>query len=464
MLKKILKIKHVGLFNDAKFTSDNFNKATLIYAENGRGKSTLASIFRSCAANDAASISLRQTLGNNSAQEIQLLFENGTSPTQTTFNGSIWSNHFSDILVFDTEFVDKNVYSGSVVGTNHRQELLEFALGEDAVQLKQKVDSEAQKASESTKEISAIEKSLASHRNGMLLEAFASLESDLDVDQKIESLSIRLAAAKNNAVLQKKSCPEQLIEPSLDLDAFFVILFTTLGDIEKNAEETVHTHISKNPNENFEAWLSEGQSFENADDCPYCGQSILEIDLLTAYKTHFNQEYVDLKTKIAHLSQDVEKWLSDTVINELFYKVESNQAITDAWSEHIQSQRFEFDKDTLLNILGQIRNLLQGLTQSKQQNPLELIGSDNDRNQAKELWNKILRAVEICNKSISIATEKIILFKGKLANENIQNLQKELSDLNLLKTRQGQTVCDLIQQWNALKAVKQIHEQEKANA
>jgi wobble nucleotide-excising tRNase len=211
MLRKILAIKNIGLFNDAKFTSDSFDKATLIYAENGRGKSTLASILRSCAANDAASISLRQTLGNESAQEIRLLFENGTSRIQTTFNSNTWSNHFSDILVFDTEFVDKNVYSGSVVGTNHRQELLEFALGEDAVQLKQKVDSEAQKISEHTREISTIERSLAPHRNGMPLEEFASLESDSDVDQKIESLNIRLAAANNNASLQRKSCPEKLV-------------------------------------------------------------------------------------------------------------------------------------------------------------------------------------------------------------------------------------------------------------
>ena len=49
MLKKIINIKNTGLFKDASCTSPAFDQATLIYAENGRGKSTLASILRSCA-------------------------------------------------------------------------------------------------------------------------------------------------------------------------------------------------------------------------------------------------------------------------------------------------------------------------------------------------------------------------------------------------------------------------------
>jgi wobble nucleotide-excising tRNase len=173
---------------------------------------------------------------------------------------------------------------------------------------------------------------------------------------------------------------------------------------------------------------------------------------------------VDLKTKIARLSQDIEKQLSDTVISELFSKVERNQVVADGWNEHIPSQKFEFNKNALLHIFKQIRDLLQGLTQSKQQNPLEIIGSANDKNQAKELWEQVLVAVKTCNQSIGLSTEKIISFKSKLNNENIQSLQQEIDKLKLLKTRQRQIVSDLIQQWNDLKAAKQMHEQEKATA
>lgn len=171
---------------------------------------------------------------------------------------------------------------------------MEFALGEDAVQLKKQVDSEAQKASEKSREVAAIERRLANYRDGMSLEEFANLQPDPDVDQKITSLQIRLDAAKNNAVLQRKACPELIPEPSLDLEAFFGILSTTLED----AEETVRSHISKYSNGGLENWLSQGQAFNHENGCPYCGQALKSDNLIKAYKTHFNQAYKDLKSVV----------------------------------------------------------------------------------------------------------------------------------------------------------------------
>ncbi len=113
MLKKILCIKNLGLFSNAERTSPDFDKATLIYAENGRGKSTLASILRSCAKDDTESIRNRQTLDSGNLPEIKLLFKNGTSHKQAKFDGEKWSCSYPDIIVFDTEFVDNNVYPGT---------------------------------------------------------------------------------------------------------------------------------------------------------------------------------------------------------------------------------------------------------------------------------------------------------------------------------------------------------------
>lgn len=47
MLERIEEIKGVGLFHDANGKPHKFQKATVLYADNGRGKSTLASILRS---------------------------------------------------------------------------------------------------------------------------------------------------------------------------------------------------------------------------------------------------------------------------------------------------------------------------------------------------------------------------------------------------------------------------------
>jgi wobble nucleotide-excising tRNase len=62
MLKRIQQVKGVGLLHDANGGAHTFDKATLIYAENGRGKTTLAGILRSCSTGDATPINKRKTL------------------------------------------------------------------------------------------------------------------------------------------------------------------------------------------------------------------------------------------------------------------------------------------------------------------------------------------------------------------------------------------------------------------
>ncbi len=178
MLRKITCIKNIGLFYDATHSSHDFAKVTLIYAENGRGKSTLASIFRSCATNDANVIRRRQTLGCINLPVVKLIFKTDNKNKPATFENNTWSPSYSDILLFDTDFVDKNVYSGTTINATHREGLLEFALGEDAVILKQKIDREAKLVADKKQEITNIEKELSLYRGGLEVIAFAERMSE----------------------------------------------------------------------------------------------------------------------------------------------------------------------------------------------------------------------------------------------------------------------------------------------
>ena len=465
MLKKIVKIKNVGLFSHATCLTPEFNKATLIYAENGRGKSTLASILRSCATSDAASIHIQKTFNSPSDPEIQLFFDNGTFRGQASFDGNVWSCPYPDILVFDTKFVDKNVYSGTEIDSKHRQGLLEFALGEDAVSLKQQVDSEAQKIAERAKEETTAKNALALlYRGGMALKKFVDLPPDEHVDEKIKLLQARLTAANNNEALQKKQCPERLVESSLPIDKFFAVISKTLIDVEAIAEETVRSHINKYSNQGFEDWLSQGQSFSDHDNCPYCGQTVSSTNLLAAYKAHFNEAYKDLKLTVANLFQGIEKRLSDSVVHELVNTVEKNQLISNEWIEYTSQQKFELDSNILLKIFGQLHNLFYKLALAKQNNPLESVGSDEDKSLSTDLWNQVLIEVRKCNQSISISMDEIASFKNKLSSENIQQLQQQLDQLQLVRTRQEASVSNLVQQWQDAKSAKENHEQLKATA
>ena len=55
-----------------------------------------------------------------------------------------------DIVVFDAEFVEQNVYSGQEVRPEQRQALLEFALGDQAVKLQKQIGDLTKKISAET--------------------------------------------------------------------------------------------------------------------------------------------------------------------------------------------------------------------------------------------------------------------------------------------------------------------------
>lgn len=464
MLKKILSIKNIGLFNNANYTSQSFDQATLIYAENGRGKSTLTSILRSCSMGDKESVILRKTLGSQKGPEVELLFEKGTTHTKFVFRENSWTNTYTNIVIFDTDFVDRNVYSGIKVETNHRQGLLEFALGEDAVQLKKEIDHAAKEASDKSKEISNLERCLKKYRGNFPLEKFASLESVLDINQKISICQKRLDDARNNKTIQQREALSRLDQPPLNIEAFFEILAKTLESLEKNAEEAVQQHISNYSQADFEEWLSKGQIFEDNISCPYCGQGIKGNILLNAYKVHFNESYRDLQSKTLSLEKGIDCRFSDTIIDELSSIAKDNQRIIEQWVDCVTLEKPCFDKNKLTEIFKQIRKLFSDLSKSKQQNLFEKIGSKEDKDQAHHLWDQFVHIVDNYNKSISLLIITIEELKKEIAGENIQDIEKELRRLNLLKTRQEATVCSLIQEWKDAKQLKRKCEQNKSIA
>ncbi len=77
MLERISEVQGVGLLNQANGKPFTCQKATFIYADNGRGKSTLASVFRSVSLGDASIISSRKTVDSALPQKVSLQFSNG---------------------------------------------------------------------------------------------------------------------------------------------------------------------------------------------------------------------------------------------------------------------------------------------------------------------------------------------------------------------------------------------------
>lgn len=432
MIKRIESIKSVGLFNDANGKPFAFQKATLIYAENGRGKSTLASILRSLSSGDSAAIVKRKTIDAQVLPEIGLQFESGH---KVTFKNGNWSEIRPEILVFDSEFVDQNVHSGGVVSTGHRKNLLEFALGDTAVAARKAVDDASTNSSEAAGRVRSIENKLSGYHQELLLSDFVKLTKPTDPDVQIAALQKRIVASTNIEAIAKKPIPKVIELPTLNIESLFGILNTSLDDIEKDAEATVREHLQKINSPGAERWLSEAQQFDNRRDCPYCGQSTQGIHLISSYKTHFNEAYADLKKKISELEGGVARKTDSPVLDNFINSVKSqNEAIT-GWSDHIEIDPISLNETTISTTLEKLAMLLKKLATSKVLSVLESVGSQTEKEESKALWNEFIAPLTQVNLEIEAVAQSLYNFRAKLKAENSTQLQMEIKQIEMAKVR-----------------------------
>ena len=94
-------LNNVGQFDTiAPGVQLSFAPLSILYAENGRGKTTMAAIFRSLSSGDPKLITDRHRVGAANVPHIMLQSLDGA---QHTFQNGAWNASISDLVVFDEE-------------------------------------------------------------------------------------------------------------------------------------------------------------------------------------------------------------------------------------------------------------------------------------------------------------------------------------------------------------------------
>lgn len=460
MLGRISKIQGIGLLHNADGRRHGFKKGTLVYAENGRGKSTLAGILRSVSTNNPGIVNTRSTIDSSVDPEVELQFDSGH---KVTLESGAWSEKRAEILVFDAEFIERNVHSGGSVNTNHRKNLLEFALGEGAVDAQKKLDEAKNRAKDASDEIRNIERELSGHHAGISLSQFQRMSSVENPEATIAALRKRLDAANSVAAIKRRPVPSPATLPSLNLDSLFQILGTTLQDIHEDAERIVREHVKHIDNSNAEHWISQGQQLEKDDNCPYCGQSLDGIELIKAYRTFFNKAYEELKSKIAVLEEGINRRTSDNIIETFTAAVATAKAQAASWDEQIPNhgREIQLDSDKALNLITELRQLLLGLAKEKALKPTESAGTEAQKEEARRLWSELQGLMEQCNEKISNAGKTINAYKQRLDAENIEKLKHEILTTQISAKRSNPEIVKLFSELDSAKKNSSAAEKRK---
>lgn len=117
MIINLQLLRNVGRFDSVASAANlPLTRLTLIYAENGRGKTTLAAILRSLATGDPLPVMERRRLAAQHPPHVIINCVGGPPPAM--FQNGVWNRTLSNMAVFDDVFVDRNVYSGLAVGAD----------------------------------------------------------------------------------------------------------------------------------------------------------------------------------------------------------------------------------------------------------------------------------------------------------------------------------------------------------
>src|SRR5450759_4739334 len=205
MIKKIVAIRNIGRLEKCNAQGDlTFRKLTLIYAENGRGKTTLTEIFRSLTTGRGDLILGRQTLGSTFPPSAFILIDDDKA---VNFKDGQWDAAGPRLAIYDSTFVHQNVYAGDHIGHDHKKNLYRVIVGEVGVTLARQVDEYDSKIRDANKDVnSTAEIVKASLPAGMKIEAFLALPADPEVATKIAAKQAEIAAlAKAKEIKEKPS-------------------------------------------------------------------------------------------------------------------------------------------------------------------------------------------------------------------------------------------------------------------
>lgn len=367
MIKKVLMIRGVGVLHDAIEKPVQFSRVNIIYGENGRGKSTKSAIFASLCSGLSGMITGRRTSGGKHPPQVEVLIESNIHE----FKGGSWNSPNPNICVFDSSFVDDNVYSGLDISSDHRRNLLEFALGERGIALKKKVDEMTQQIALITSEIRRYESKLEGLSKSLSVKNYILLENDNEIDKKIEEAEKVVGIGNEVKEISEREMLKEILMPNLDISGLGTLLSKALDEISEEVKRKVSAHIETYLTQNDEQWVKEGLKLVKAVHCPFCGQPLDSArPLIEAYSIYFDQTYNNHVDELFRFQQNVQSKLSDAELAKLTQKLGENAALAVFWKKLVNVSPPTFSIDQFSEKAKSVRAKLSELINQKISNPM----------------------------------------------------------------------------------------------
>ena len=433
-------LKNIGIFPYVDAGKNiELRKLNLIYAENGRGKTTIASVLRSLADNDPSTIMERRRLDSQQDPKVVLELTDGST---LLFKDGKWNNQSMPIAIFDDTFVEENIYSGLTVSPQQRQRMHNIILGQQAITLQKQLDKQIDKIEELGRNLRSSEAAIPESIRGELsLKDFLALTPQPDIDILIQDVENELAAIEQHESVQNTGAFKLLELPQFHSHDIDSVLRLGLDTLESDALDQVQEHLSELDRE-AEAWVSDGMLYVSSDDneidaasCPFCGQSLDGITLVQHYQAYFSEGYRDLKKTIEETRNNIEEKYGEGLKANFERELRDAIELRQFWTKFCKVEELSVDTDRIFDKLELARNSVLAILSKKNTTPLDTLMLTQDIKDVIKSYEEELRSLTETNRKLREANAAIKDLKERVEDSDTNKLLTTLSRLKAKKLR-----------------------------
>lgn len=437
MIEQIRLLKSIGQFDYISgSTQTSLTPFSLIYGENGRGKTTLASVFRSLAINEPSIVSERHRLG--ATQPPHVVIEQDAE--HCVFLNGAWSKSLPRLAVFDDEFVSSNVCSGIELQPSHRQSMHELILGKQGVELSSKLQGHVSRIETHNSALRDLGDDVpAGARGPFKVDAFCKLTKDENIDSKIKEAERRVAAAKSADSIRTRKGFQPIRLPDFDEEGIREILGQSLSELDQESASQVRSHIAK-LGKGGEGWIAEGMNrigsgVHDSEACPFCSQELEGVELIAHYRAYFSQAYENLKQNITQIGTGVAQAHGGDVQSAFERDVRTITEAREFWKEFAELPEISVDTADIARRWNAARDQVLEQLRSKAKAPLEAISfEDKTREAIRDYRPSIVQIAELAA-ALSAANKRIEVVKEQVGADDLAALESDLAKLRAQQAR-----------------------------